>query len=314
MQIKAADDRSADIKVLEAFLERPDLTVATRQRVEQEIRSMRAGVVGERGAAYEIEFYFGKSQNYATIHDLRIEHDGRVAQIDHLIINRVLQIWVCESKHFVDSVSINDLGEWERSYRGNKYGVPSPVEQNKKHIDVLGKLFKSGVVSLPRRVLTMRPELLSLILVSNNAIIKRPRKKVDGLDSVIKAERLKTRVDDTWDDGIGTAVRRLVSTGTIERLARDLAALHRPKSVNWAAKFGLEPIAPDPPSLPMASKRATPAVRGAPSDPSGILCGRCGGPTSYAEVAFCRYNKPRFAGGLYCRTCQTIVAPIRPRA
>jgi hypothetical protein len=35
-----------------------------------------------------------------TLRDLQLEVDGRVAQFDHLIIDRVLTIWVCESKHF----------------------------------------------------------------------------------------------------------------------------------------------------------------------------------------------------------------------
>lgn len=314
MQIKAADDRTADIKVLEGLLARPALPMATRQEIEQEIRSIRAGVVGERDAAYEIEFYFGKSRNYVTIHDLRIDHDGRVAQIDHLIINRVLQIWVCESKHFVDGVSINAQGEWARSYRGHEYGVPSPIEQNKKHIDVLEGLFKSGAVSLPRRIFTMRPELLSLILVSNNAVIKRPRTKVAGIEAVIKAERLKTGVYDTWDDRIRTMFQRLVSTETIERLAQDLVSLHQPKPFDWAAKFRVDLAVAEAGTSPVAPTLSEAASRGAPSDPSGKPCGRCGGPTSFSEAAFCRYNKPRFGGGLFCRACQAIVAPPKPRA
>jgi hypothetical protein len=263
--------------------------------------------VGERDAAYEIEFYFGKSTNYVTIHDLRLEHAGRVAQIDHLIINRVLQVWVCESKHFVDSVAINAQGEWTRSYRGRDYGVPSPIEQNKKHIDVLEDVFKSGAVSLPRRIFTMRPELRSLVLVSNNAVIKRPRSKVEGVDTVIKAERLKTGVFDTWDDSVRTMVQRLVSTETIERVGRELVALHRPIAVDWAARFGVAeaPDASATPPIPPSSAASAP--RGLPSDPSGKLCDRCGRSTSFAEVKFCRVNKPRFGGGTFCRPCQAML-------
>lgn len=309
MQIKAADDRTADVSALEALLERSGLATSTRQRIEQEIRSIRAGVVGERDAAYEIEFYFGKSGNYVTIHDLRLEHDGRVAQIDHLIINRVLQVWVCESKHFVDSVSINAQGEWTRSYRGREYGVPSPIEQNKKHIDVLDAILRSGAISLPRRIFTMHPDLMSLVLVSNNAVIKRPRGKVEGLDTVIKAERLKTGIYDTWDDSVRTMVQRLVSTVTIERIAKDLVAMHRPIAFDWAARFGVSAAPEGPAPSPVAAPPAAVAPRGASTDPSGKPCDRCGGSTTFAEVAFCRYNKLRFSGGIYCRPCQAIVAP-----
>ena len=33
---------------------------------------------------------------------------GRVAQIDHLVIYRLPDTWVLESKHFAEGVSIND--------------------------------------------------------------------------------------------------------------------------------------------------------------------------------------------------------------
>jgi hypothetical protein len=307
MQIKAADDRTADVAKLERLAARPGLPSKTRQKIEQEIRSMQAGVTGERDAAYEIEFYLGKSANYATIHDLRLEHDGRVAQIDHLIINRVLQVWVCESKHFVDSVTINAHGEWARSYRGHEYGVPSPIEQNKKHIDVLDAVLRSGAVSLPRRIFTMRPELRSLVLVSSNAVIKRPRAKIDGIDTVIKVERVKGEIDATWDERIRTAAQRLVSSETIERIGRELAELHRPVAVDWPARFGLAPTLEGSTSAePILATRPL-SERGSPTDPSGKLCDRCGGTTSFAEVAFCRFNKSRFKGGTYCRPCQALV-------
>jgi hypothetical protein len=307
MQIKAADDRTVDVRALEELASSSDLPAPTRQRIEGEIRSIRAGVVGERDAAYEIEFYFGASRNYVTIHDLRLEHDGRVAQIDHLIINRVLQVWVCESKHFVDSVSINPQGEWTRSYRGREYGVPSPIEQNKKHIPVLEEVFKSDAVSLPRRIFTMRPELLSLVLVSNNAVIKRPRTKVEGLDTVIKAERLKTGIFDTWDDRVRTMVQRLVKTETIERIALDLVALHRPIAFDWTAKFGLTHESGNTPPPPLPAPAVATTQRGNRDDPSGKPCDRCGGSTTFAEVAYCRYNAKVFNGRRYCRPCQAIV-------
>ena len=66
------------------------------------------------------------------IHDFRIECDGRTAQIDHLIINRFLDIWVCESKHFSEGITINEHGECSAFYDSKPYGVPSPIEQNKK--------------------------------------------------------------------------------------------------------------------------------------------------------------------------------------
>jgi hypothetical protein len=93
MLIKSADDKQPQIDALNALLPRPDVDPATRRKIDTEIRQMRAGVAGERDAAYEIEFDSGPSRNRMTIHDLRLEIDGRVAQIDHLIITRLLDFW-----------------------------------------------------------------------------------------------------------------------------------------------------------------------------------------------------------------------------
>lgn len=70
---------------------------------------------------------FGRSEHWATIHDLRIELEGLVAQFDHLLINRVGEIWVCESKALAEGVSVNEHGEWSRWWNGRETGMPSPV-------------------------------------------------------------------------------------------------------------------------------------------------------------------------------------------
>jgi hypothetical protein len=66
VQIKAADGHASDILALERLLDRPDVTAATRKRIEQEIIQIRSGEKAERDAAYDIELYFGRSENWAT--------------------------------------------------------------------------------------------------------------------------------------------------------------------------------------------------------------------------------------------------------
>ena len=79
MIIKTADDKQADIQTLSGLLARPGLDSATRNRIETELRLVRAGARGEREAAYEIEFHFGANHNRMVIHDLRLDVDGRIA-------------------------------------------------------------------------------------------------------------------------------------------------------------------------------------------------------------------------------------------
>jgi hypothetical protein len=125
--IKHADDKAEDIEILRRLLAHPAASADTKARIEQEIRFIQSGLVGEREAAYEIDFHFGPSKNWAVIHDLRIEHCGRIAQIDHILMNRFLDVWVCESKRFSEGIAINEYGECSAFYGGKAHGVASPL-------------------------------------------------------------------------------------------------------------------------------------------------------------------------------------------
>jgi hypothetical protein len=302
MLIKAADDKQADIDVLNGLLARPGLDADTRRRIDTEVRRVQAGARGERDAAYEIEFHLGANPNGMTIHDLRLEVDGRVAQIDHLIIDRLLDIWVCESKHFSEGVAVNDFGEWTGFYSRRAYGIGSPIEQNRKHIAVLNDVFAKQLVALPKRLgITIKPDLRSLILVSKEARITRPKTKaararIEGLDSVIKVDQLATVLDKDWDSKGIVSLGRVVGKGEIESVARALVALHRPASTDWPGKFGLpaEPTA-TPESLEPQPTSAT---------PDHAACEACGKHVSQTVVEFCQARADVFGDRILCMDCQ----------
>jgi hypothetical protein len=283
MQIKAADSSQPDVLALERLLDRADLPAATRKRVEAEIRQIMAGERAEQAAAYQIELYFGRSENWATIHDLRIEVGGLAAQIDHVLINRLAEVWVCESKSFAEGVSINEHGEWLRWWNGRCEGIPSPIEQNHRHIHLLQRVFDDGLAPRPRRfgLAPMKPRLKSLVLVSDSAKISRPRKRVGGLDEVIKAEQLKTHVFDAFDATPDWDVLRLIGKHGLEKFARGLAALHRPASFDWAARFGLPEMTEGTSARPATAPSAAPPLP-RPTEPRPRLvkydgpCSRCG--------------------------------------
>ena len=69
-----------------------------------------------------------------------------MANIDHLILDRLLELWVCETKSFAEGVAINSHGEWERLAGDQRSGMPSPIEQNKRHMAVLRQVFEDGLV------------------------------------------------------------------------------------------------------------------------------------------------------------------------
>lgn len=326
MIIKEADDKKSQIEILQSLGARPDTSPDVRKRVEQEIRQMRAGIKGEAEAAYEIDFHFGAAKNYAVIHDLRIQVEGRVAQIDHLVIGRFLDIWVCETKNFSEGIAINEQGECSRFYNNKPYGMASPFEQNNKHILVLRSLFKTGMVQLPTRLgFAIKPTMTSVVLVSKSARISRPKAKVVGVESLVKSDQFKSLIERTNDsDNNPLTMAKLIGADTLENLARAIAAQHKPIEFNWAGKFGLSETLPGyvpavaisqatPPPLRTPGVASLLSANTEPSTEEGkkpkkkLICSTCSDPVPFNVARFCWLNKTRFGEGIYCRECQKAV-------
>lgn len=317
MLIKTTDDKSKDLQILQALAAHPAADANTHKQIAQEIRNIQSGIKGEAEAAYEIEFYYGASKHWMVLHDLRLVCEGRVAQIDHLLINRFLDIYVCESKRFAEGIAINEQGEFSAFYQSKPYGIPSPIEQNKRHMAVLRAVFKSGQVAPPKRLgITLSPTLNSLVLVSKNARIARPKTKVDGLDCIIKNDQLKTRIDREIDESNSAMLMlRVCSSETVEDFARCLAAAHQPASFNWQARFGLSPNSPQN-VLPIATEPTATTPLAEPElmtqvhvevsvdRKSKLACVSCGTIVPYAVAKFCWSSKARFSGKVYCMVCQ----------
>jgi hypothetical protein len=327
MIIKEADEKKSQTATLEALATRRDASPDVRKRIEQELRNIRSGIKGEEEAAYEINFHFGASKNYAVIHDLRIEVEGRVAQIDHLLIGRFLDVWVCETKSFCEGIAINQQGECSRFYNNKPSGMPSPFEQNKKHIMVLGALFKTGMVQLPTRLgFAIKPNMTSVVLVSKNARISRPKSKIAGVESIIKSDQFRSMIDRATDgDNNPLTMAKLIGPDTLENFARAIAAQHKPVTFNWAARFGLPEITPGYVSSHDAIMRATPpplpipvvaSIRTEEMGPvtnevnrpkKKLICATCSEPVELKVARFCWFNKARFGENIYCRECQQAV-------
>lgn len=253
---RAQDSAVAELEALLATA-----PAAAKARIEKELWKMRAGSKGEQESAYFIDFDCGPSKNRVVLHDLRFEIDGRVAQIDHLMINRLLDVYVFETKHFNTGIKITEEGEFLRwnDYKKTFEGMPSPLAQNERHIQVLKDVFDR--IDMPTRLgLRLAPSFQTLILVSPNARIDRP-KKFDS-SRVVKADTLgKTLAKDNEDTNILSAfgsVAKIVSLETITDIGRQLLLRHSPIRINYAAKFGLNNIQPAPVPTPSRAPDSTP--------------------------------------------------------
>ncbi len=296
MLIKTADDKSEAIALCEQLALSAD--PATRKHIETDLRNLRSGIKGENESAYLIDFHFGNGKNWMVLHDLRIEFKGQVAQIDHLLINRWMECYVLETKHFHAGFKINDAGEFERwnDFKKTFEGMASPLQQNERHIHVLQKLAET--LQMPTRLGIPIPlSFNTLILVSSTARISRP--KNFDTSRVIKADQLKERlwkdVDDTnpaWMLLMSAA--KLVGSESIELVAKQIVAKHQPIKVDYHAKYGITKEKKLPPPLPGAveTKPLPIAAEATPSaihaKVTGLACKQCQG--DKGEILYGKYG------------------------
>lgn len=325
MIIKPFNEHNANaaIQELESLLALPSLNQNTQNKITQEIKKIRSGLTGEKEAAYQLDFHWGQSKNWMVIHDLHIEYNGLSAQIDHLIINRFMEIYVCESKRFSEGIAINDHGEFSMFYNGKPYGIQSPIEQNNRHIALLEKIFSDNLIELPTRMgIPIKPKLFSLILVANSARIIRPNKKFKGLDRVIKNEQVKNIIQKDIDSNLNfLEIARLISPDTVAAFAQNLAKLHQPQSFDWQAKFGIDPAIKQSVD-PVVENSADPQLNSHPTinlpspdkeqsnqQHKRLFCAACKKTVSTNVAQFCWSHKNQFGGKVYCYSCQKNFLP-----
>jgi len=205
--------------------------------------------------------------------------------------------------------------------------MASPFEQNKKHIMVLGSLFKTGMVQLPKRLgFSIKPNMTSVVLVSKNARISRPKTKIAGMESIIKIDQFRSLIDRATDsDNNPLTMAKLIGADTLENFARAIAAQHKPIAFNWAAKFGLSAefisdyrsAVAAPPPLPASARHSAEnhaaaaggaaAVQEDPAPKQKLICTTCSGLVAYNVARFCWFNKARFGGNVFCMECQKVI-------
>lgn len=307
MILKNKDDRSEDIRELKRLL---DLNLSGKQRflVERELKCLMSGNSGESNSAYLLNFRFKDSKNWVLLHDLRIEHKGLVAQIDHLLINRFLEMYVLESKNYFYGIKITDDGEF-LAYNGKGYqGIESPIEQNKRHIDLLQKAVEDRKLAPTRLGISIPVSLKNYVLVAPNARVDRPTKHKLDTTMVIKADSFVSHLEREMDkDSIGSvvAMAKVVGTDTLEEFAKKLMWLHRPGKFNYVAKFGIDENAIQV-IQDNTSSTSSPKIQA----PSTRSCDQCGSSVEEKVIYYCRINKAKFNGKTLCQTCQKAPTPV----
>ncbi|MCK9293880.1 MAG: NERD domain-containing protein [Desulfobulbaceae bacterium] len=305
MIIKEKDSRESDIALLESVLAQ-DLPQQKSDLVKKELASLRKGVKGEEDAAYLINFDFGSSKNWAVLHDLRLEVNGQVAQIDHLLINRFFEFYVLESKNFSYGMKIEEDGDFLVYYNKQYHGIPSPIEQNRRHIKVLEECLKMHDIMPKRLGIPIKPNFINYVLMSAGSRVIRPKKSAVDSSAVIKVDSLHSTIDKKIDNmqplGALACVAKLSSSETVMDIAQRIAALHKPIQIDYAKRFGV--------ASPQADAGETRKKR-LPTRSTRYFCWACkeGVPDVVAE--YCWSYKHIYDNKVYCKKCQKRVLEKR---
>lgn len=310
MLLKSADDKENQITILKNLLSHEKISPEKKQRIDKELRNLKTGIETEKKAAYELDFYFGQSKKTIILHDLRLEIEGRVAQIDHLIFTRLFEVYVLETKTFSAGLAINSVGEFSTVYDGKAVGIPSPIEQNARHVAVLRDAFK--LIGLPTRLgVPIMPTFVPVVLVSPKAVITRSESKDLDLTSVIKLDQFKSWYMKKLDNPIRPKdfvdILKVSSFDTIKRLAEKLVELHIPGRIDYIRRFDLaETLLRRTPVTATAARlqQSSPEKPVTDNDTGKRFCAGCNTVIADVVAKFCLSNFGRFKGQTYCRPCQ----------
>jgi len=241
MLLKKKDDNQDAIDYLSDLLER-DILDDKKRLIERELKNLYSGNKGEQTSAYYLDFDFRESKNWVVIHDLRLEHDGDVAQIDHLMIGRMMDIYVIESKNFAYGVSISDEGDFSYFYNNKPYSIPSPISQNERHIRLLDR-FLSDNNLLPKRLgVTIKPNYRNIVLISPKSRLTKPNRGLYDCTAVMKSDKFVERFKKDLRDESLTSLVKVISCDSLKQFSKEIVLHHKPFTVDYIAKFGLEVV------------------------------------------------------------------------
>lgn len=312
MLIKSPDDKKKRLRLLEELRASDRLDERQKDWLRNEYRRLAPGTTGERDAAHYLDMSFSESKNHAVLHDLRLEANGQIAQIDHLIVNRMLYFYLLETKTYSGSLHINEQGEFMVEYSGERrWGIESPLEQSRRHETVLKKVLER--LKITGRAGTV-PTFIHVVMVHPKAIIHRPPVEKFDTSMVIKADQFATWHAKFVDKlGVATMLPGMVNLrgrGTVKEWGEQLKGEHRPTNPLELPDF-MRPkvMVPAAPHTPPNAAPEDPLWAEAPKmqplpvsarNDAKPVCSTCGKTLTPKVAKFCLDKAEWFGGKLYC--------------
>lgn len=223
MIIKQADAKQGTKDNLQALL------AATTDKDSQVplktiVSGLEARIKSETEAAIHLNSEYCDDENIAIIHDVRLETDAGVGEIDHILITHTHQVYLLFSRYFYSDLRISDKGEFSRfNSRRRSY---DPVECALTLIEQQINVLKSKLDELDP---ALQFKFHGVAIVSPLALIKRSR-SVD-CSSVMNINHFDRYLNETPDSDSADSKNQAKPLGRdkLIALSQQLADGHKAK-------------------------------------------------------------------------------------
>ena len=250
---------------------RPELSCEGAEKLEEQIRLVKAGIRGEEAIAFELR---NSHIPMFVLHDLFLSQGDLSAQIDYLIVTRKC-VLVIECKNLIGNIEINNAGSFIRSISGNKReGIYSPVTQNQRHLELIKQIRLETKKNAIQRALfekSFYSTYRSVVVLANPQTVLNARYAPKPIrQQVIRADQLVEYIRHILNDPNTAAM----SEKDMTEYAHYFLGLHRENPVDYTEKFRQS-----------AAPREGAAAADTETDkPTTILCPKCGAPMVRREA------------------------------
>ena len=235
------EDTETQIKLLKNLLKQSN-NVNQKKLIQENLTKIENGYISEKENAYYLDFHLGNSKNHILLHNLRFEYNNRVAQVDHILINR-MGVTLLESKSFKGLLEIKDDGSLSVDYKKYIQTFPNPVEQNYRHQLVVAELINDSF-NLPANIKAFGGlKFYTKVLINPKTSLKN-KKLPNGYE---RADKYTTaRLNEIDNMNPITVIKTASTMLTIDKakeLAKFLMKNHKPLTYDYSKKYPIKSTA-----------------------------------------------------------------------
>ncbi|KAF5067252.1 HRDC domain protein [anaerobic digester metagenome] len=212
--LKESSNAEIQIEKLKAL--KPLLNPEGQNIIEQDIKHLEYGVVGEKNIAFELK---NSHMPMYILHDVYLEDGDISAQIDYLVFTKKI-CFVIECKNLYGDIEINSAGDFIRTtdFRGRKKkeGIYSPLTQNQRHLELMKKLKVDNKNNILTKFVVgkyFEDNYKSVVVLANpKTILNAKFAKKEVKEKVIRADQLVKYIKNMYEQSkeIGVSDERLL--------------------------------------------------------------------------------------------------------